>query len=175
MLKWEKSSLPTGLMSLCFLPAFSALRPTKPLEWLSSPACPAGGCPLSVTYLLNWPLTCPGKWDKWLSALSYLYPGTQPSFTPFFIPPGFFLYFRSWQKLAIVGRRPCKPTCVQAWQQAVVDFWLKALFKVLMPSPAVWYWKSGQFACNYKASYETCSDCCPYHSYNAPIREIMPF
>lgn len=72
ILKWEKSSLPTGLMNLCFLPSLLWDSRSLEEEWLSFPACPAGGCNLSVMYLLNWPLTCLGKRHKGLSALKQL-------------------------------------------------------------------------------------------------------
>lgn len=179
MLKREKSPLPTGLMSLCFLLAFSALRPTELLEERALLSCTPTEQE-AVLYLFHtcWidpSLVLGSEISGWVISNSYLCPGTQPScsliffFFPF--PSGFFLYFHSWQKFAIVGRPPCKSTYVQAWQQAVADFWLQALFKILMPS--VWYCESGQFACNCKASHEICSNCCPCNSYNVPEREMM--
>lgn len=101
-----------------YLLCFETRRAPGREEWVSSPACPAGACPVAVTYLLNWPLTCPGKWDRWLSALTVIsvedVEELNPLFSFFFfpLPPGFFPYFHSWQKLAIVGRLPFKSTCM---------------------------------------------------------------
>lgn len=175
MLKWERPSFPTGLMRLCFLSSL-LWDPQSPWKSGSSPFLPAWQD--AVLYLLH---TC---WINLLLILEneksglmlssrYLCPGILLSF--FIFPPSFFFPILQQQKLATVGRLPCKSTSMQAWQQAAADFWLQALFKILMPSPAVWYWKSGQFVWNCKVSYEICSACCPYHSCDMPIREVMPF
>lgn len=158
------------------LPALCPLRPTEPQEewFLSFPASWQD----AVLYLWHtcWidPLLILGS-EKSALVLSSSYPCPETLLSFFVFSPSCFFPVLLQQKLAIVGRPPCKSASMQAWQQAAADFWLQALFKILMPSPAVWHWKSGQFVWNCKVSYEICSACCPYHSCDVPVREVVHF
>lgn len=185
MLAWKKSSLPAGLMNLCFLPTLSALRPQSPWKMrvalCSRMSSRRLSCSHSVPAELNL-FICLGKWDRQPNALSYFSAGFQPylfihyflvSFVLYYLfPSGFFPYSIAGESLWLCGDLVNQPT--HRPDSKLLQTMPGALFGILNGFCCCVVSESGQLACNceYLIAY-FCSGCCPYHSCNVQIRESV--